>query len=307
MRWTDPAIVEVLFSTRAGLLPWSPILYLAIPGFLLARHRCRALALVTGIGFALQIFINASDWDFHASYTFGARRFVDGAFAFGVGLAAVYGTTREQWRRSAAVTLWLVCIAAAALNFILMEAVRTRRLWDSAAVAAPASEYVRHFGGPAWLVAALDRTGYPFVQPTGWIWSAAHRVPPSTFEAVVGNYIVDHDWRFRNALLHKPEVLLARGSPYRIDDGLGRVRVLFPMQQHESLQLSILGSFPRPDTIRLTWNGRSLEALPAPSVLSARVPADWVQTRSRTNELLIEGLGEEATLDRIEAGVENYQ
>jgi hypothetical protein len=42
-------------------------------------------------------------------------------------------------------------------------------------------------------------------------------------------------------------------------------------------------------------------------VLSARVPADWVQTRSRTNELLIEGLGEEATLDRIEAGVENYQ
>ena len=307
MRWTDPAIVEVLFSTRAGLLPWSPILYLAIPGILLARRRCRALAYVAGIGFALQVLINASAWDFHASYTFGARRFVDGAFAFAFGLAASYGAIRRPWRRSAGAALWLVCLTAAVLNVTLMEAVRTRRLWDSAAVAAPASEYVRHLGGPHWLAAALDRTGYPFVQPAGWIWSAAHRVPPSTFEAVVGNYVVERDFRVRNALLHKPEVPLAPGSPYRIDDGGARVRVLFPMQNSESLRLSILGSFPRHDTIHVTWNGRPLAVLPQLSAFSARVPADWVRTRWRTNELTIEGMGEGATLDRIEADVGQWR
>ena len=307
MRWSDPAVVEVLFSTRAGLFPWSPILYLAIPGILLAGRRWRALAAVTGIGFALQAFINASAWDFHASYTFGARRFVDGGFAFAVGLAAVYGAMRAQWRRSATAALWLACIAAAVLNLTLMEAVRTRRLWDSAAVAAPASEYVRHLGGPRWLAAALGRTGYPFVQPAGWIWAAVHRASPSTFEAVVGNYIVDRDFRMRNFLLHPAEVPVALGSPYRIDDGGARVRVLFPMQNSEPLRLSIVGSFPRHDTCRLAWNGRPLDALPRVSAFSARVPADWVRTRSRTNELTIEGLGEGATLDRIEVGVDPWR
>ena len=306
MRWTDPAIVEMLFSTRGGLFPWSPILYLSIAGLWLARRRSRALAYVAGIGFALQVVINASAWDFHASYTFGARRFVDCAFVFGVGLGALYDVTRARWPRSAAVALWGAALAAAALNLTLMEAIRTRRLWDSAAVAAPASEYVRHLGGPPWLAAALDRAGYPFVQPAGWIWAAVHRAPVSTFEAVVGNYIVDRDFRMRDALLHPPEVPLAPGSRYRIDDRRQRVRVMFPMQHSEPLRLTIRGTFPRHDTFRVTWNGQPLELLPALSSFSARVPAGWVRTRSRTNELSLEGMGEGATLDRIETSVERW-
>src|SRR5207247_347005 len=35
MRWSDPGLVATLFSTRAGLFPWTPIYYLVIPGLIL--------------------------------------------------------------------------------------------------------------------------------------------------------------------------------------------------------------------------------------------------------------------------------
>ena len=278
-------------------------MYLAIPGLLLAARRAPALAAVAGVGFALQALVNAAAWDYHASYTFGARRFVDGAFAFGVGLAGVYAEAERRRPRAAAVPLGLACAAAAALNLALMEAVRTQRLWDSAAVATTASEYVRHLGGPRWLASALDAFGWPFVQPAGWIWAAAHGARPSTFEGVVGNYLVERDHRLRDVLLHPATAPLDRASPYRVDDGPGDVRVLVPLRYAEPVRVSVVGSFAGADALRLTWNGRTIPVARSETALVVAVAADQVRTRARTNELAIEGLPADARLDRIEAAV----
>jgi hypothetical protein len=303
MRWADPALVEVLFSTRAGLLPWSPILYLAIPGLMLAARRAPALAALAAAGFVLQILVNGAAWDYHASYTFGARRFVDGAFAFGVGLAGAWAAAVRRSPRAAAIGLALAGAGAVALNVLLMEAVRTRRLWDSAAVAAPASEYVRHLGGPRWLAAALDRTGWPFVQPAGWIWAAAHGVPASTFEAVVGNYAVERDYRARDVLLHPATLPLDPGSRYRIDGDGGVVRVLVPLRYREPVRLSLVGSFARADAVRVGWNGSPMAVQRSATALVVAVPADRVRTRARTNELAVADLPPGARLDRIDFAV----
>src|SRR5207249_4989285 len=58
MRWEDPAIVPTIFSLRGGLLPWSPILYLVVPGLALARRPLGGLAWRLGLVLCAEIWVN---------------------------------------------------------------------------------------------------------------------------------------------------------------------------------------------------------------------------------------------------------
>ena len=82
---------DVLFSTHHGLIAWSPIVALAVAGWivLVRRSETRGLGVALLAGFAIQWVVNALPYDWWAGWSYGARRFIDCTPLFAVGLAVV--------------------------------------------------------------------------------------------------------------------------------------------------------------------------------------------------------------------------
>lgn len=115
MRWTDPAIVSVLFSTRRGLLTWTPIVAVALAGFVPLFKRDRFLAASALTFFAISCYVNAAVADWWAGEAFGARRFVSCFPVFALGLAALVDNWRVPLR-----TLALSASLVAGHTFLLL-------------------------------------------------------------------------------------------------------------------------------------------------------------------------------------------
>ncbi len=90
MRWSEPALWQVLFSTRRGLFLWTPAVLPAAIGVLLVGRRDRDLGWGVVAVFALSIYLNACVSDWWAGEAFGARRFVGDTVFFALGFAALF-------------------------------------------------------------------------------------------------------------------------------------------------------------------------------------------------------------------------
>ncbi|MSP61064.1 MAG: hypothetical protein EXR72_12110 [Myxococcales bacterium] len=317
MRWSDPALVATLFSTRGGMLPWTPILYLVVPGLLMARRRAGALRWRLGLMLAVEVWVNASAWDHWGSWTFGPRRFTDATVVFGFALAGLWAWVSERGekaRRFARRATLAVAVLAVLYNGLLMELVRQGKMKSSGARAAPASTWIAWAKGPKWLGRVLDVTGYPFCQPAGWIYSLIYRVPPGTFEGVVGGYIVERDCRihgvatntsiaFTDPLQHVPEGIIGpavgKGAERAVPVAR-RVRLLIPLFTAETLRAKLSGAFHGQEhTVAASWNGTSLVPQARKGLITWEVPAAIVHTRAWTNELVFD-LPEGTLLQRID-------
>ncbi len=115
MPFSSIALDEVILSTWHGIIPWAPVLALAVIGWIV-NVRTRVLA-----GTLLAMF--AGEWAanglldryFWGGLSFGPRRFVDLAVPFMVGLAWFLRRTRTAGAlAAAAATLWTVMLAVAA-------------------------------------------------------------------------------------------------------------------------------------------------------------------------------------------------
>jgi hypothetical protein len=302
MRWLDPALVATVFSTRAGLLAWSPIIYLALAGLALGRRQLGPLAWRMALMAAIQVWVNASAWDHWGSWSYGARRFTDGNVAFAAGLAGVWAFAAARPKRSIAWrrVLAVCCGLAVAYNGLLMELVRRQKVKSSGSGAFPAATWIKWAGGPAWLGAALDKVGYPFSQPAGWIFALAYHVPPSAFEGVVGNYIPERDCRI-HSISYRGAIDFADPGSFVVEGIAGppvgkpgaqlvpvapRVRVLVPLYAKAPVRLTVGGSFHgRESEVRARWNGTPLEGKPRPGAAVFMVPREIVHSRSRVDDV----------------------
>lgn len=108
MRWTEPALIEVLFSDFHGLFTWTPIVLLAVAGLVPLWKRAPALAAGAVCFLLLSWYVNAAVADWWAGEAFGSRRFVSCVPIFGLGLAALADRWTPSLRRAAAVATILV-------------------------------------------------------------------------------------------------------------------------------------------------------------------------------------------------------
>lgn len=86
----SPKVVEVLFSSKHGLLSWNPIIIFALFGlifFVKAERRQGGLLLMA---FLLQLYVNASWFMWWFGHSFGHRAFISSAPIFIIGLAALF-------------------------------------------------------------------------------------------------------------------------------------------------------------------------------------------------------------------------
>lgn len=316
INWGDPALVELLFSMRAGLFPWLPILYLVIPGlaWLVWRRTIgRAMPLLLVAMFLAQLWVNAAVYDFHASWAFGPRRFTECAVIFAVGLAGLWQALSRRGR----VALVLCAVLAVSWNGVLIERMRERRIKSSSSGAFPASVWVRWAGGPAWLGRAFDRVGFPFVQPAGLLFSLWHGVPLRAFEGIVGNYPLERDIQHRSLVTSRsirfgendytfvvsgaPPVANPVGGNSGVHPSAPTVRLLIPLRAREPLRLHFVADLgPGGPGVGMVWNGTPLVVKPEPTGLFADVPESLTRNRSRVNDLVLTNVPPYAVLFRLD-------
>lgn len=96
MRWSDPALLQVLFSDWHGLLTWTPVCAVAIAGLVCLWRRDARTGSAVALFVLLSWYVNAAVADWWAGEAFGSRRFVSCFPAFALGLAALI----ERWSPS---------------------------------------------------------------------------------------------------------------------------------------------------------------------------------------------------------------
>jgi hypothetical protein len=95
IRWFDPHMADVLWSSRNGLFAMSPALYVAAVGLLAFAWRRRAIGVPIVIACLVMVYFNACIQDWWGSAGFGGRRF-DGVVPLLVpGMAVALGAARR--------------------------------------------------------------------------------------------------------------------------------------------------------------------------------------------------------------------
>jgi hypothetical protein len=150
VRWFEPHVGDVLFSSNHGLLSLTPVIYLALLGLPFFIRRDRWLAAALAVGFVAQLYVNSTVEVWWGGAGFGGRRFANCALVFAVGLASLLEWVR---RRPLAAP---VCVLAVllAMNTAAMADVRGGRWAPTEALTFDA------------MVSALyERVGNPFSFP----------------------------------------------------------------------------------------------------------------------------------------------
>ena len=269
-----PHVLESLFSSRHGLLFWTPILWAGFLGYVpLARRQGWRLTLQLGVLLLAVAYVNVCVGEWWAGGSFSNRRFDSTLPLLALGLAAFLEELRALVQRRPMVPLLAGSLVFITWNALLME--QYRRAW------VPKDNTVgfdRLAGGSARVL--REGPGTPLAWPANWIFAWRHGVPPGQWDELVGQYlffrqnnlggqmeigldhgVVDHPW-------------LAEGwTPrFRCEDAfcrgvLSRARLLVPLDLPETLEVTVRAA-GRGD-LTLAVNGRPLATWPLGERLDA--------------------------------------
>lgn len=195
MLWRASKPAFTLFSSRNGLMSWSPIVSVAMLGVLLLALRRgpgRALAVLLLAAFAAEAYVLGATRDWWAGWAFGGRRFLGCSVLFGLGLAVVVDRVHGFTVRHSKLVLASLPVLAIApfalcnlsLNHDYMFAEVER---GQSQAMRPASERaaLRAVG------AVYDTIGHPGAIPANWWYAWQAGVPPERYDAVSGHELAE--------------------------------------------------------------------------------------------------------------------
>jgi hypothetical protein len=307
LRLGEPEFVTTLFSMRGGLLPWSPVVYACAACFGWALYRRRQVALLVGLAaiFVVNLWVVASAWVLSGGYGFGARRLSDGATLFAVALAIGWAALPSGWVRRATVGFVALCVALTTGAAGLQQRSKSR---STSAMARTRGAWLREVKGPEWLARLLETTGDPFVQPAGGLFALLHRAPLASFEAVVGQAMLERDGQWFQVIPDSKSIPVDRAHRFQLLGGLdfperpgaarvtGPIRALVPLFLAEEVAVVLVGSL-RPGVATARCNGHSVQV--APHSKGARLTLPDTVARHGLNELVLD-LPPGSTLERLE-------
>lgn len=153
--WTQPAILQTLFSTRQGLISWTPIVLFAAVGLPWLVQRDRLVAWTAGITLLLALYVNAAAVPWWAGAGFGGRRFVSYLPFLVLGLSA-FLATRPLASRPTFVRLASLVLIGSNVLFLLQYQLFMRGFTDLVAAypEGPWAVFVERFVVPFRLAAA---------------------------------------------------------------------------------------------------------------------------------------------------------
>ena len=180
IRWTDPHLVDILWSARNGLFSTSPILYLGAIGLVIVAIVRPAAGLPALAALAVMVYFNACIQDWWGSAGFGGRRF-DGLIPlFVLGLAALIDRGSALVRRHAAATIVAAMTILAVWNLGLVGASQqgALRLGEAVSFDRAWAEQGRVVHG--WF-------GNPFTYPASLAYGLRNGVSPGDYDLLSTN------------------------------------------------------------------------------------------------------------------------
>ncbi len=274
IRWSDPHLADILWSSRNGLFSWSPVLYCAAIGLVVFAVAQPSVGLPALLALAVMTYFNACVQDWWGSAGFGGRRFDGTIPLFCLGAAAFASSAVSLTRRHPA---RLVAAAGTLLvlwNFALMSAAQDGlvRIGESVSFGDTAAAQAR----------ALHRWfGNPFTYPASLGFALHNRLAPSQYDFLSANRFLSDPLRpYGRIDVGADDDWLLGGGWHGIEhDGPTTYRwaaspadVLIPLDRPAALALQIrLHAFTYPG-----WAGQSLTVAvnghPLPPV---DVPESW--------------------------------
>ncbi|TDI45057.1 MAG: hypothetical protein E2P02_08225 [Acidobacteria bacterium] len=290
--YSRPFPLELLFSSRHGLLTWTPILWLGFLGLVpLLKKRLTAIWMMT-FCLVLITYLNMSVSDWWAGNSFSNRRF-DGALPIlAFGIASSYGILSRFVSRRPAIAAYGLLAFFPVWTLLFMEQYHRHRI--------PIDDVVSFsdvVGNSAEIL--FDTIGYPFAWPANLRFARAHDASPAKFDTVVGRYFF-HLHRIPRELFE-----IGEDDGALIDDGFSRpqhragrwvrvqrrrkARLFIPLARDETVRVTLhLSVRPRPVVLAVKVNGQDAgRFLVSPGFNNYVLPAP-AQLHAGTNVLTFE-------------------
>lgn len=293
LRWSEPALTEVLFSARNGLFAWAPLYALGALGLVASlRSRVGATLLAAVL---LQALVNGAAWDWWGGGAFGGRRFCSCYVAFAFGAAALYDRARRWLGPRAGLLAPQLAAAIGALAALGNVALAMTYATSTARIEGGArpSDVMRERLGPK-VGALYGGLSDLAMAPARALFALRHDAPYGAYDAIVGVHQLDELWPGLNARVapRVSETRLDGGRlpPFAIGFAPGergasmrgaRAELLIALNERRT-SLTLTLELDAPATV--AWNGARVAMAGAPPTLTATI----VDLRRGVNVLRIE-------------------
>jgi hypothetical protein len=278
---------EVLFASPAGLLYWTPILWIAIVGYgPLARREGRWVA---GPALAVTIIILAATSARPTDPFFAGGRFHAALPLLGLGLGAAFAWLRTAVARSPMIPLVAGGAALVLWNVLFMEQYRTDRI---------PRDFVVSFAQITETNAAILAriTGSPLAWPANWLFAWRHGLPAAKYDVVEGRSLFASGGPGGAIVIGDDRVdpdLLADGwGPRMPCEGkvcrqvLGAARLLAPLDLPGPMRLTVRAAGA--GTLSLRVNGVTIAEFPlADRLADLTAPAIFGPWRAGLNQVVL--------------------
>lgn len=114
LSWTEPRLLETLFSGYHGLLLVAPLLLLALAGLFMFGQREPTLALASGLAILVVVYLSSINLAWWGGGSFGNRYALGSTPFFALGLATLFNQVERRWQRP------LVAIVVACIGWTLL-------------------------------------------------------------------------------------------------------------------------------------------------------------------------------------------
>src|SRR5262249_40433235 len=128
LRLGHPYLLNTFFSSRHGLLYWTPLLWAGFLGLLLLWRRDRRLALLLLPPVAVRSYVNVGWGDWWAGGSFSNRRFDSLLPLLAIGLALCLAALQRALERRPAALLVAAGLVLSAWNLLQMQQYRDNRI-----------------------------------------------------------------------------------------------------------------------------------------------------------------------------------
>jgi hypothetical protein len=277
LRLGHPYLLNTFFSSRHGLLYWTPVLWAGFLGFVFLWKRDRFAAVALSVPVLAMSYVNACSGDWWAGGSFSNRRFDSVLPLLAVGLGASLAAMLEAVRRRPLRVAWAVGLVFVLWNQLLVVQYKERKIPADDTASFPAIA-----GYNAKLVGRY--VGTPWAWPANWVFARELDLAPARYDLAVGKYLFYRQNNLGGLVKvadGRADPALFAGewsAPRACGDGLcrevhGRARVLAPLDVPEDLRVTVRAAGT--GTLTLAVNGQDVAAFPlegALQSLSAAVP-----------------------------------
>ncbi|HQZ16416.1 MAG TPA: hypothetical protein PLD86_06025 [Vicinamibacteria bacterium] len=276
LRLDRPFLLNTLFSSRHGLLSWTPVFWLCLLGLIpLTRRNPRRFAILW-TPLLIMTYVNACSGDWWSGGAYSNRRFDSLLPVFALGLAAFLQSANGFLRRHPSTLLAALVIGGAAWNLTFVRAVQREevRAGDSHSLAARSLAAAR---------ALSHDIGFPTTWPASWIFAARYDASPGAFDLAAGKYLF-----YRQNNLNGIADLGEADDGGLILEGFSGARQDGPITYRAvDSAARLIVSLDLPETLGVSFRARSSNGAPAiveisingKAVGSVQAQADWEEVR----------------------------